>query len=199
MSKQEFLAQLQKGLSGLPQDDIEERLMFYSEMIDDRMEEGLSEGEAVSEIGTVDAIISQIIAEIPLSKILKEKIKPKRTFKAWEIILLVLGSPVWLPLMIAAFAVILSVYVVLWSVIISLWVVWGSLIGSSLGSVASGIIFVFLGNRLTGLATIGIGIFCAGLSIFLFFACKKTSEGILLLTKKIASGIKNRFVKKEEA
>ena len=30
MSKQEFLAQLRKGLSGLPQDDIEERLTFYS-------------------------------------------------------------------------------------------------------------------------------------------------------------------------
>ena len=48
MGKQEFLAQLRKGLQGLPQEDIEERLTFYSEMIDDRMEEGLSEEEAVS-------------------------------------------------------------------------------------------------------------------------------------------------------
>ena len=38
MHKQEFLAQLRKGLSGMPQDDIEERLVFYSEMVDDRME-----------------------------------------------------------------------------------------------------------------------------------------------------------------
>lgn len=29
MSKQEFLAQLRKSLSGLPQEDIEERLTFY--------------------------------------------------------------------------------------------------------------------------------------------------------------------------
>ena len=54
MNKQEFLAQLRKGLSGLPQDDIEERLTFYSEMIEDQTEEGLSEDEAVAQIGSVD-------------------------------------------------------------------------------------------------------------------------------------------------
>ena len=43
MGKQEFLEQLRKQFSSLPQADIEEQLSFYSEMIDDRMEEGLSE------------------------------------------------------------------------------------------------------------------------------------------------------------
>ena len=33
MNKQEFLAQLRKELTGLPKDDIDERLTFYSEMI----------------------------------------------------------------------------------------------------------------------------------------------------------------------
>ena len=45
MNKQEFLAELRRGLSGLPRDDIEERLSFYGEMLDDRIEEGLSEEE----------------------------------------------------------------------------------------------------------------------------------------------------------
>ena len=47
MNKQEFLAQLRKGLSGLPKEDIDERLTFYSEMIDDRMEDGIPEETAV--------------------------------------------------------------------------------------------------------------------------------------------------------
>ena len=55
MNKQEFLSGLRKGLCGLPQDDIEERLSFYGEMIDGRIEEGLSEEEAVSEIGALAA------------------------------------------------------------------------------------------------------------------------------------------------
>ena len=63
MNKQEFLAQLRKRLSGLSQSDIEDRLAFYSEVIDDRMEEGISEEKAVGENGTLDEIVSQILAE----------------------------------------------------------------------------------------------------------------------------------------
>ena len=43
MNKQEFLAKLQTNLSGLPEKEVQDSLGFYSEMIDDRMEEGLSE------------------------------------------------------------------------------------------------------------------------------------------------------------
>ena len=89
MNKQEFLMRLSKGLSGLPKDDVEERLSFYSEMIDDRIEDGLSEDAAVSEIGDVDKIISQIIRETPITKLAKEKFKPSRALRAWEIVLLV--------------------------------------------------------------------------------------------------------------
>ncbi len=199
MNKQDFLTQLQKGLSGLPKNDIDERLSFYSEMIDDRIEDGLSEDEAVSEIGDVDTIVSHIIAETPLSRIVKEKIKSKHTVKAWEIILLVLGSPIWLPLLIAAFVVILSVYIVLWSVIFSLWMFWISLVFCTVGSIAASILFTCCGNGLTGLAMVGVGFFSAGLSVFMFFGCKAVTKSIILLTKKIASGIKNCFIKKEEA
>ena len=47
MSKSEFLTALRARLGGLPQGDVAERLDFYSELIDDRMEEGLSEEAAV--------------------------------------------------------------------------------------------------------------------------------------------------------
>ena len=111
MLKQEFLAQLRDALCGLPQCDIDERLTFYSEIIDDRMEDGLPEEEAVAAVGSVDEIFTQVVAEIPFSKIVKERIKPKRRLTAWEIVLLALGSPIWLSLGIAAFAVILSLYI----------------------------------------------------------------------------------------
>lgn len=198
MNKQEFLVQLRKGLSGLPKDDIEERLTFYSEMIDDRMEEGLSEETAVREIGTVDELISQIIADIPLTKLVKERITPNKRLKAWEIVLLVLGSPIWLSILIAVFAVILSLYVSLWSVIIALWAVFVSLIGCVLGGIAGGIVFACCGNVLTGIAMIGASLVCAGLSVFMFYGCKAVTKGILILTKKLAVWIKNCFIKKEE-
>ena len=63
MNKQEFLSQLQAGLSGLPECETEERLSFYSEMIDDYTEEGFSEEEAVTQIGSVSDVISQILTQ----------------------------------------------------------------------------------------------------------------------------------------
>ena len=48
MNKQEFLDALRRALSGVPLEEIEERVGFYGEMIDDRIEEGLSEVAAVA-------------------------------------------------------------------------------------------------------------------------------------------------------
>ncbi|HEZ7986281.1 MAG TPA: DUF1700 domain-containing protein [Ruminococcus sp.] len=197
MNKQEFLAELRKGLHGLPQNDIEERLTFYNEMIDDRMEEGLTEDAAVSEVGTVNEVISQIVTETPLSKIVKEKVRPKRTLRVWEIVLLALGSPIWLSLLIAAFAVIFAVYVTAWSVIAALWASELALAVSSIGSILSAVIFAFQVNGIVAIAVLGAGIAFAGLSIFLFFGCKETTKGILFLTKKMILGIKSLFIGKE--
>ena len=73
MNKNEFLSALRAALSGLPEADVKERISFYSESIDDRIEEGRTEQEAVSELGTVEEIAAQIIAETPLVKIVKKK------------------------------------------------------------------------------------------------------------------------------
>lgn len=199
MTKLKFLLSLHDKLSELPQDEVEERLSFYSEIIEDRMEEGLSEEEAVSAVGSVDEIASQIVADIPLTKIVKEKIKPAKKLKAWEIILLVLGSPIWLSLVVSAVAVIFSLYISLWSVIVSLWAVFGSLIGCAIGFIIAGIGIFITGNDLTGIAMLGSGLVCTGLSVFMFYGCKAITNGTLLLTKKIALGIKKSFIKKEEA
>lgn len=199
MSKQEFLAQLRKGLSELPQDDIEERLTFYSEMIEDRKEEGLSEEEAVAAVGSVDEIVTQVVAEIPLAKIAKERIRPKGHLSAGEIVLLALGSPVWLSLGVAAFAVILSLYISLWAVIISLWAICASLATCSIGGVLACVILTVGGNSTSGVAMLAAGIVCAGLAIFMFYGCKAATKGTLMLTKKMAIWIKNCFRRKEEA
>ena len=199
MRKQEFMDRLWAGLYGLPKEDVEERLDFYSEMIDDRMEDGLTEEAAVEAVGPVDEIISQIIAETPLTKIVGERMKPTGKRKVWEIVLLVLGSPIWLTLLIAAFAVLLSVYISAWAVIISLWAVEASFIVTVLASVAAAVIMLFKGQLLTGLCLIAAALVLAGLSIFLFFGCLMASKGILLLTKKIVSGIKSLFLRKENA
>lgn len=199
MNKQEFLEQLRNGLSGLPQNDIDERLSFYDEMIDDRTEEGLSQEEAVAAIGSIDEIVAQTVADTPLTKIAKERMRSKREFKLWEILLIALGSPVWLSLGIAAAAVIFSLYITLWSLIVSLWAVFAAFICAALSGVAAGIFLACTDAVLKGIAVIGAGLVFAGLSVFMFYGCVAATKYTLILSKKIAIGIKNSLIKKEDA
>ena len=184
MNKTEFLNELKDGLSGLPREDVEERLSFYGEMIDDRVEEGMTEEEAVAGIGSVDEIASQIVSEIPLSRLVREKAKQRRRLSAWEIVLIIIGLPLWLPLLIAAAAVILSLYVVVWAIIISLWAVDLSLAVGAIGGIAAAVVYFINGNTLPALMTLGAALLLAGLSVFLFFGCLAISKGTVKLTKK---------------
>lgn len=199
MHKQEFLAQLRRCLAELPQDELEERLTFYSEMLEDRMEEGLSEEEAVAAIGTVPEIAAQITADIPLAKIAREKIRPKRRLKTTEFVLLVLGSPIWLSLGIAAAAVLLALYATLWALIVSLWAVFGSLAASVVVCMPACALFALNGSGASGLAMLAAGLVCAGLAIFWFCGCRAATCGILMLTQRPVAWTKRRLIQKEEA
>ena len=198
MLKQEFLNALREKLTGLPQADIEERLTFYGEMIDDRMEEGLSEEKAVEAIGPVDEVVSQILEETPLAKIVKEKIRPKRRMRAWEIVLLVLGFPLWFPLSVVAIVLILAFYIVLWVLVICLWVIEVVIWACVLACLVAAVLYMARGYVAFGIVLIGAALFLAGLSIFLFFGCKAATVGTAKLAKKIVHGIKRLFVGKEK-
>ena len=199
MNKTEFVLALTERLAGIPWEEVEDRIHFYIEAIDDRMEEGLDEAEAVAALGTVDEIAGEILADIPLPRLIAKKIKPKRRLRAGEIVLLSVGAPLWFPLLIAAVSVLLALYLSVWAIIVSLWSVPFSLLGCSVGGMIAGLLFVLLGNGISGLAMIGAALVSAGLGIFSLFGCKAATKGILMLTKKTALAIKNLFVKKEAA
>lgn len=199
MNKRDFTEDLRSRLSGIPKQEAEERIGFYSEIIDDKTEEGLTEEEAVAEIGSAEKIAEQVLSELSAQKGVKKNAKPKRRIKTWEIVLIALGSPIWLSLAIAAFAVVISLYAVLWSVIISIWAVFASVIACAPACAVVSMICISQGNSLVGIAMIGAGVFCIGLSVFIFFGCVQATRGVITLTKKIAIWIKNRFVKKEKA
>ena len=199
MKKQAFLDAVSQRLSGFPKQEVEDHLGFYSEMIDDRIECGMSEDEAVDGIGTVDEVVAQIIADGPFSKIARERIKPKRQLRAWEILLLILGSPIWVSLLIAVAAVIFSLYISLWALVVSLWSIFASLAACSVGGVSSCVALALGGNGVSGVAMLAAGFTLAGLSIFTFYGCRSATTCAVTLTKKLAIGIKNCFVKKEVA
>ena len=196
MTRTEFLKELKKRLSAFDEAEAENWLKYYGEMLDDRIEEGQSEQEAVASLGEIDTIINEILAQTPITRLAKAKLN-RRTLRGWEIALLIIGFPLWFPLLIAAFAVVLSVYVSFWLVIISLWAVFASVVACGFGGIVVGIGFILTGNFMSGIALIGAGLVLAGLSIFLFFGCKAATDGIIWITKKMVLSIKNSFIKKE--
>lgn len=198
MNKQQFLEAIRNRIKGLPQSDIDKSLDYYSEMIDDRVEDGMTEEEAVAALGTVDEIVTQILKDIPLPKIVKEKVSPKRSLSALEILLLVLGFPLWFPLLIAFASIILSVYIVLWSVVISLYATVFAVLVSGLACIAAGILFFITAKPVPAIAIMGMGFLCLGLGILLLFLFNLITVGVVKLSKLIILGIKSLFVGKEK-
>ncbi len=198
MTKTTFLYQLKNQLSLIPEKEREERISFYSEMIDDRIEEGICEEEAVESIGSLDTIVHDILEEIRLSKQSDTSAKTKKQWKAWEIVLLALGSLLWIVLIASAFVVLLSFFLSLWSVVASLLAVGISLPVASIGSLVIFAISLLGGNLPFGFVMLGVAVFSAGLSIFAFFGVKLAIKGAWILTKKTVSGILQLFHRKEE-
>ena len=204
MNKIPFLLSLHEKLSSLPKEDVEERLRFYSEMIEDRMEEGLSEEEAVAAVGSAEEIAAQILGEMPPVK--PEKVPetpiesaglPKKGKKTLLVLLLILGLPLWFPLLVAAAAVAVSLYVSLWAVMVSLWSVFASLAACALAGVVVGAVFALGGKMLPGLAMVSAGLVCGGLAIFLFFGCRAATKATVLLLQKTVQWLRSCFRKKE--
>ena len=196
MTKFKFLCLLQERLNGFDENEIENWINYYNEIINDRIEDGQTEQEAVASLGDMDAIVNEILAQTPITKLAKAKLN-RKTLHGWEIALIIIGFPLWFPLLIAALAVVLAVYVSIWSVIISLWAAFASVAACSFSGIVVGIGFIITKNITSGVALIGAGLVLAGLSIFLFFGCKAETDGTICLTKKMVLSVKNSFIKKE--
>ena len=123
MTKKKFLSKLKKRIPRSHRHNRDSIIAFYSEMIDDKIEEGLTEQEAVYDVGTVEDAISRLVSEHPESD--PTQIKPEiyRPLRPFEILLIVLGSPVWISILLVSFAVILTFYLVSWTVTLCLWCV----------------------------------------------------------------------------
>ena len=196
MNKVEFFDALRNKISGLPKSEVEERLAFYSEMIDDMIEEGVDEENAILNIGDVDTVAEQIIAETSLIKLVKEKMKPKTKRSAMEITLIAVGSPIWISLLAAAFVVVIALFASVAAGLISMWAVFAACAACSLVGVYALIAFPILGNALSGIAFFGGGVLCAGLAILMFFACLWATVGSFGLTKKMLRSLKRGLVVK---
>lgn len=197
MTKQEFLFALRQRLDGLPEDDVVRSIDYYTEMIEDRMEDGLDERSAVDAIGTVEEVAEQILSEIPMTKLVKKRVKSKEGRSVLSLILIIVGSPIWASLLIVFAAVVFSLYVVIWSLVAVAWAVDASVAACGIAGIGIAGVYLFVGYPFAlSLFCIGAGLLCAGLAIYLFFAGKAATRGMVKLSRSMWLGMKRLVVGK---
>lgn len=199
MTKIEFLDKLQELIQEYPSEETQQSLDYYSEMIDDRMEDGMTEAEVIASLGPVEKIAEQIKCELPITTLVKHEIKGKR-MPVWSIVLLIIGSPLWLSIVVTIAVVVLSLYLTVWLLALAFWICDLSFAVSAVACVFALVVSVARGHILTGVFYLGAGLILAALAIFVHLASFYISKGIVVGTKGIFHQIKKSIVdKKEEA
>lgn len=158
MNAREYIAELTRLLHSLPDQEREEAVSFYRESIADRMDEGLTEEEAVGSMAQPAEAARVILSNRaePLEPVsLMEDAVPdahdrvaetvqKPSFWArlkrgqltpGEWVGVILGSVIWLPLLAVAFGlvvtigvVILALYLCAWALIACVWIIGAALV-----------------------------------------------------------------------
>ncbi|MBQ8732591.1 MAG: DUF1700 domain-containing protein [Oscillospiraceae bacterium] len=176
MNREEFLQRIRQELSDLPLADLEPSLDYYREMIADRMEEGIPEEEGVAALGDPRVIAAEIRAT--LSESGAPAGKGHSRLPGWAIVLLAVGSPLW----IAAAAVLLAVYITLWAVVVVFWAAELCLGVGALCGLVCFLLLLFQGHWAQAVLLLGGSFLCVGLTVLWHMGTLAGTKGLIHLT-----------------
>lgn len=167
MSKKEFLESLGRLLKSLGKSEREKSLSYYNEIIDDYLEDGYTEEDAVEQIGNPGLIAQEILDE----QRSQAGTSMSGGMKGLIAVLLVLGFPVWgslvlagLCLVLAAVLLVLSAYIVIWCIPVCTGAVSVSGLILSVVSMGGAAVIIFE-NPAAGVVQMGLGMSSAGIFI----------------------------------
>ena len=181
MTKADFLQLLERALSQLSEEERRANLEYYSELLDDMLEEGMTEAEATAKLGSPAAIAESILQEMPLSKLVSTRMKPKSGWTPLAIILAVVAAlfvSIWA---LAAVAVVVVLALAL------------AVIAVPVLAVRTAVLTLPLGLLLLGGGLVLLGLCVLG-GLMAVELCKLLAQLTVLLARKI----KGLFIRKEE-
>ena len=193
MTKKEFLEELEELLIDADEDNKENSITYYDEMIEDFKENGLTEEEAIRKIGEPKDIVKSILGE---ESIVYKEVSGK--LKILIMVLLILGLPIWGSVLFALVALILGVLMIILCGYVVIWCVPFMAGTFSLGSLVFGVIsmigsFVLMGQNLElGIFQLGLGISSMGLFIALAILTFKISKYFIKATKWFSKWLKEK-------
>lgn len=195
MTKQLFLNELSAALHGLPREERYRTLSYYDELIDDRVEDGQSEEEAVESLGSPEQIAREILGEE------EPPVSTGTGRKVWLIILLVLVFPFWGSLLLAAAIVLLCVYICLFLPAFVLGVMaLAFLAGALIGVVGTPFLIwdvgLLTGGLPAGLFQLGMSVALLGLAVLSALGFYFTGKATVKAGRAIWRWIRRSFAKK---
>ena len=174
MQKNDFLKRLSRALGRLRRDEREKSLAFYREMIDDRVEAGLTEEAAVAEMEDIPVIAEGILRDAAARGALKPERNPI------VIILLVIGSPLWVSLLAILFAVMAVFTACLWITVACLYLTVGAFVAAATACLVGGV--VLCGYPVMTVAGVAASLVCGGIAILVCLFANLTVRGFAHLT-----------------
>lgn len=197
MTKADFLRLLERALMQLSEEERRKNLEYYSELLDDMMEEGMTEAEAAARLGSPNQIAQNILQEMPLGKLVTTRMKPRSGWTPLAIVLAVVGSPVWVPLLLAGVAIMLAVFVSIWALGFAVVAV---VLALAVAVVAAPIIAIRAAvlTLPLGLILLGAGLVLLGLCVLGGMMAVELCKLLWQLTVWLAHKIKGLFIRKEE-
>lgn len=102
MSKTDFLLRLERKLKKYGVKNANDYIDYYSEYLDDLVENGMSETAAVAEIGGVKKVLLEILSD-------ENVVIPQAGKRTMGIFFLMLGLPLWGPIAAAIYIIFLAI------------------------------------------------------------------------------------------
>ena len=198
MTRLEFLEILKKRLNGIPKADLEETLDYYNEILSDKIDDGMSEADAINSLGSIDDIVNTTLKEISFPKLIKEKLGLNKKIKSWQIILLASTFYIWIPVIIALIAVAFALYAVLWSGVIVVCAVGVSSLVCAPVMLIWGLIDIFAGSVSSGVLFIGFSLLFLGVALLFGVLTKHFAKLMIEVCKKLVIKIKSLFIRRGE-
>lgn len=194
MTKDEYLSELRAGLAAFSKDEVDRAVSFYEEMVDDRVEAGVSEEEAVGSLEPPAEAAARIISEMPAVPRAAARLRSPKTPRSWFvafIVAAVIGSPVWIPLTLGVIMAVIGCSIGLFGLLVAVWAIAASmLLGAPIGllylvaGVKAGSVAGALMGLGCGVAVAGVGVFGIHLAVA---ASKLLVRAIVWCARAVAS------------
>lgn len=151
MDKTDFLIDLQKKLKRYGVKNANDYLDYYSEYLDDLIESGLTDMQAIDRVGGVQKVLLEILSD-------EDVVIPETSKKAMGNLFLALGLPLWGPLVAALYITVLGLIFALLVCALAFGV-------AGVWVLISSLVVVFQMNILYAMFQLGVALMLLGLGV----------------------------------